>query len=115
MGGGKESRTAYRRAVRSGRPSSGSPSPSPRLGRPQGASREVHLMAVKHRSLLAFDDLHVEHPENREIVSRLEPSSEDDWLIVCGDVANLPNDIEWALRLLRERFATVIWVPGNRE
>ncbi len=72
-------------------------------------------MAVRHGSLLAVGDLHIEYPENREIVSRLEPASENDWLIVCGDIANLPSDIEWALRLLRERFATVIWVPGNRE
>lgn len=66
-------------------------------------------------SLFAVGDLHVERPENREIVERLEPASDADWLVVCGDVANRPNDIEWALRLLRERFATVIWVPGNRE
>ncbi len=72
-------------------------------------------MAVRDGSLLAVGDLHVEHPENREIVAQLEPAAENDWLIVCGDVAKLPDDIEWALRLLRERFATVIWAPGNRE
>jgi 3',5'-cyclic AMP phosphodiesterase CpdA len=72
-------------------------------------------MAVKDGNLLAIGDLHVEHPENREIVGLIEPESDADWLIVCGDVADKPADVEWALRLLRERFATVIWVPGNHE
>jgi 3',5'-cyclic AMP phosphodiesterase CpdA len=72
-------------------------------------------MAVRDGHLLAIGDLHVEHPENREIVGLIEPRSDRDWLIVCGDVADRPADIEWALRLLRERFATVIWVPGNHE
>jgi 3',5'-cyclic AMP phosphodiesterase CpdA len=36
-------------------------------------------------------------------------------LIVAGDVAERTDDIRWALDLLRRRFATVIWVPGNHE
>jgi 3',5'-cyclic AMP phosphodiesterase CpdA len=65
--------------------------------------------------LLAVSDLHVTHPENREIVSRLRPESEADWLIVCGDVSETLADVEWALGLLRERFAQVLWTPGNHE
>jgi 3',5'-cyclic AMP phosphodiesterase CpdA len=72
-------------------------------------------MAVRDGNLLAIGDLHVEHPENREIVGLIEPESDADWLIVCGDVADKVEDVEWALRLLRERFATVVWVPGNHE
>jgi 3',5'-cyclic AMP phosphodiesterase CpdA len=34
---------------------------------------------------------------------------------VAGDVAEKVEDIEWALRTLKARFATVIWVPGNHE
>jgi 3',5'-cyclic AMP phosphodiesterase CpdA len=34
---------------------------------------------------------------------------------VAGDVAEKAADIEWALRTLSERFATVVWVPGNHE
>jgi 3',5'-cyclic AMP phosphodiesterase CpdA len=30
-------------------------------------------------------------------------------------VAERTNDIEWALRTLRARFATVVWAPGNHE
>ncbi len=65
--------------------------------------------------LLAVSDLHVDHPENRTVVSRLQPGSEGDWLIVCGDVADSPADVEWALRALCERFERVIWAPGNHE
>ncbi len=65
--------------------------------------------------LFAVSDLHVDHAENREVVSRLYPKSDADWLIVCGDVADLTSEVEWALGLLRERFASVIWVPGNHE
>jgi len=38
-----------------------------------------------------------------------------DWLIVAGDVAERADDVAWALGLLRERFARVLWVPGNHE
>ncbi len=66
-------------------------------------------------SLLAIGDLHLTHPENRRILEGLRGSSREDWLIVCGDVSELSTDLEWALGLLRERFATVIWVPGNHD
>lgn len=45
----------------------------------------------------------------------LWPESADDWLLVAGDVGERLADIEWALGLLAERFATVVWVPGNHE
>jgi 3',5'-cyclic AMP phosphodiesterase CpdA len=66
-------------------------------------------------ALFAISDLHVEHRDNRALVESLEPESGADWLIVCGDVADLLPEVEWALRCLRERFAKVIWVPGNHE
>jgi 3',5'-cyclic AMP phosphodiesterase CpdA len=66
-------------------------------------------------TLLATSDLHVGYPENRAIVEKLWPGSDGDWLIVAGDVAELFADIEWALTLLSQRFATVVWSPGNHE
>ena len=66
-------------------------------------------------SLLAISDLHVTYPENRRIVENLRGGSPRDWLIVCGDVSELSADLEWALGVLRERFATVVWVPGNHD
>ncbi|MGP4109967.1 metallophosphoesterase family protein [Streptomyces sp. 4N509B] len=65
--------------------------------------------------LVAISDLHVRYDENRQIVQRLRPESDDDWLIVAGDVGEVGADVEWALTLLAERFAKVIWVPGNHE
>jgi len=63
--------------------------------------------------LMAISDLHVHYPQNRAFLEGLPPS--DDWLIVAGDVAELFGEVEWALRELSQRFATVIWTPGNHE
>ena len=67
------------------------------------------------RRLVALSDLHVAFPPNREIVSALRPGDDGDWLLLAGDVGEMYDDIEWALRLLSERFATVVWTPGNHE
>lgn len=72
-------------------------------------------MSAESGRLVAVSDLHVSHKDNRPIVEKLRPTSPGDWLIVAGDVAERPEDIEWALALLRERFETVIWAPGNHE
>jgi hypothetical protein len=66
-------------------------------------------------SLFATSDLHVSYAENRKVVDRLRPESDDDWLIVAGDVGDLFGDIERTLSQLRERFSAVIWAPGNHE
>jgi len=65
--------------------------------------------------LLAISDLHVDRSRNRELVEALHPDSPEDWLVVAGDVGDRDSDIHWALALLRERFARVIWTPGNHE
>ncbi|HKS98445.1 MAG TPA: metallophosphoesterase [Rugosimonospora sp.] len=65
--------------------------------------------------LLAISDLHVGYPENREIVERLRPDSDEDWLLVAGDVGERVADIEWTLRTLGDRYARVVWAPGNHE
>ncbi|MFI5983206.1 metallophosphoesterase family protein [Streptomyces sp. NPDC051555] len=64
---------------------------------------------------MAISDLHVRYERNREIVRDLRADSEDDWLIVAGDVGETVSDIRESLSLLQERFARVIWVPGNHE
>ncbi|OJY42686.1 metallophosphoesterase [Pseudonocardia sp. 73-21] len=65
--------------------------------------------------LLAVSDLHVRHPENRAVADGLRPTSDGDWLIVAGDVAEQTEDVAEVLAVLRRRFARVIWVPGNHE
>ncbi|MFI6346680.1 metallophosphoesterase family protein [Streptomyces sp. NPDC050560] len=72
-------------------------------------------MSAPGGKLLAVSDLHVGMPENRPITESLRPTSDEDWLIVAGDVAELSTDIEWALTLLAERFPKVVWAPGNHE
>lgn len=66
-------------------------------------------------ALFAVSDLHIGHPANRRLVYGLRPESPQDWLIVAGDVAERIADVEWALGLLADRFAKVIWAPGNHE
>ncbi|UGY94115.1 metallophosphoesterase family protein [Streptomyces gobiensis] len=72
-------------------------------------------MSAGRGRLCAVSDLHVSYSENRPIVEALRPRSDDDWLLVAGDVADTVADIEWALRVLKDRFRTVVWVPGNHE
>ena len=66
-------------------------------------------------ALLAVSDLHVGFADNREIAAAIAPGTPGDWLILAGDVGEFAADIEWILGLLSERFARVIWVPGNHE
>jgi 3',5'-cyclic AMP phosphodiesterase CpdA len=66
--------------------------------------------------LWATSDLHVSYAENRRIVAEdLHPADPRDWLIVAGDVAEKPADLEWALGTLAARFERVLWAPGNHE
>jgi 3',5'-cyclic AMP phosphodiesterase CpdA len=66
-------------------------------------------------SLFAVSDLHVTYAQNRAVVDRIEPESDQDWLIVAGDVGEVLGDVERTLRQLRDRFSQVIWAPGNHE
>jgi 3',5'-cyclic AMP phosphodiesterase CpdA len=83
-----------------------------RIGR---VGRVISSDVASDGKLLGISDVHVANPENRAVVEGLRSESDDDWLIVAGDVAELASEIEWALRVLRDRFHTVIWVPGNHE
>jgi len=66
-------------------------------------------------TLWATSDLHVSYAENAAIVDRFEPSSDDDWLVVAGDVADRFDDIVSSLAELRRRFSRVVWAPGNHD
>ncbi|WP_117208641.1 metallophosphoesterase family protein [Allorhizocola rhizosphaerae] len=66
-------------------------------------------------TLYAISDLHVGFADNRALLDGLRPVSPRDWLIVAGDVGEMFADIIGTLALLRERFARVIWAPGNHE
>ncbi|WP_439542277.1 metallophosphoesterase family protein [Hyphomicrobium sp.] len=64
--------------------------------------------------LLAISDLHLSSTANMQALLEM-PAFPDDWLIVAGDVAEGFERFEEGLVLLRERFAKVIWVPGNHD
>ncbi|MCK1797132.1 metallophosphoesterase [Streptomyces sp. XM4193] len=65
--------------------------------------------------LVAIADLHIRYQENREITEAIQPESPEDWLVIAGDIGETVADIEWTLRIMTERFARVVWVPGNHE
>lgn len=71
-------------------------------------------MTVRPR-LLAVSDLHLSYEENRQWLDRLRPGTDEDWLLVAGDVAERTTDIVSALDVLSRRFVKVVWVPGNHE
>jgi 3',5'-cyclic AMP phosphodiesterase CpdA len=71
---------------------------------------------VDEARLWATSDLHVGYADNRRIVTDdLHPAGDGDWLIVAGDIAEKPADVRWTLAMLADRFATVVWSPGNHE
>ena len=65
-------------------------------------------------NLLAIGDLHLSHSKNCEALQSLL-SRPDDWLIIAGDAGDTEAQVAHAFRLLGERFAKLIWVPGNHE
>ncbi len=62
----------------------------------------------------ALSDLHVNHRKNREALTTLG-SYPEDWLILGGDIGEREAHTTWTLDLMQERFARVLWVPGNHE
>ncbi|MFI6446080.1 metallophosphoesterase family protein [Kitasatospora sp. NPDC050543] len=101
---------------------------APHSSAPHAVPHSVAPQAVPHSTashgterngtgagLLAVSDLHISYRANREIVQALRPESPEDWLLVAGDVAERIEDVRWALGLLAERFARVVWAPGNHE
>jgi 3',5'-cyclic AMP phosphodiesterase CpdA len=75
----------------------------------------VDGLAPSEPRLLAISDLHAAHTGNGEIIDALAPGHPGDWLIVAGDVADEIDHVARVLAGLRERFARVLWVPGNHE
>lgn len=66
-------------------------------------------------TLRAVSDLHIGHRGNADVLDALHPGDPGDWLIVAGDVGERVDHVVGALERLAERFARVLWVPGNHE
>ena len=60
--------------------------------------------------LHAISDLHVAFKENFLALGEL-PDHPDDWLVLCGDIADTPKQLEIAFQILQRKFAKLIWVP----
>lgn len=64
--------------------------------------------------LFAIADLHLAHAVNRAAFAALEPHPQD-WLIIAGDIAERIDLISEGFAMAREKFARVIWAPGNHD
>ncbi len=64
--------------------------------------------------LYAISDLHLDHPINAQALEAL-PAYSEDWLILAGDTCSTIENLRFALNQLTQRFAQVIWVPGNHD
>lgn len=64
--------------------------------------------------LWAISDLHLGYAANADALRTLA-SHPNDWVILCGDIGEREEHLDLALDLFQERFARVIWVPGNHE
>lgn len=64
--------------------------------------------------LYAISDLHLSHRINRQRLQEM-PFSPEDWLILAGDVGSTETHLHFALAILTQRFAQVIWAPGNHD
>jgi predicted phosphodiesterase len=64
--------------------------------------------------LYAISDLHLATPANCAFIERL-PAMSEDWLILAGDIGESETHLSFAFRVLGERFARLLWVPGNHE
>ena len=69
-------------------------------------------------SLFAASDLHVSYEDNRRVVDTLRPETDDDWLIVAGDVGELADAVTGTLAALADRSDSILFVPfraGSRQ
>jgi hypothetical protein len=64
--------------------------------------------------LWAISDLHLAVPSNRDALRDM-PDHGRDWLLLAGDVCEALPLFEESLTWLAQRFARVVWTPGNHE
>jgi len=64
--------------------------------------------------LYALADLHLRYEVTRKALRDLPPHPYD-WLILAGDVGETEEHLRFALAVLSERFARLLWVPGNHD
>jgi predicted phosphodiesterase len=66
--------------------------------------------------VFALSDIHVDYETNAEWVRQLSwYDYRQDLLILAGDVTHRLSLLAWCLRVLAQRFAHVLFVPGNHD
>jgi predicted phosphodiesterase len=66
--------------------------------------------------ILAISDLHTDFKENMRLVEEIPGAlHKNDALLVAGDIADQTEIIKRTLSLLRSKFKTVFYTPGNHE
>jgi predicted phosphodiesterase len=66
--------------------------------------------------VFALSDIHTDHDNNRRWVASLSHSDyRDDVLILAGDVSDSLSQLGSTLQAFTERFAHVLYVPGNHD
>ncbi|XP_024542337.1 uncharacterized protein LOC9648112 isoform X2 [Selaginella moellendorffii] len=69
-----------------------------------------------HASVYAVSDLHTDYRENLQWIVQLSTKlHQRDTLIVAGDVSDNLETFKDTMRLLKERFHRVFFVPGNHD
>jgi len=64
--------------------------------------------------LYAISDLHLAYEANRHALATMPPHPAG-WLIVAGDVGETEEQFRFAWAILTQRFARVLWTPGNHD
>ena len=101
-----------------GAPARDEPGGDPRAGRcgTSAPSRSGRLRSIDDSpmKLYAIADLHLRYEVTRQALRALRPHPYD-WLILAGDVGETEEHLRFALGILAERFARLLWVPGNHD
>jgi predicted phosphodiesterase len=66
--------------------------------------------------IFALSDIHTDHEHNRRWVAGLSHADySEDVLILAGDVSDTLSRLAWTLTEFAQRFAQVLYVPGNHD
>eukprot|EP00434_Breviolum_minutum_P004191 symbB.v1.2.003693.t1/scaffold193.1/size400748/12 len=76
--------------------------------------KEWPRLAEDFHEVVAWSDLHSDMGKNMTHLRQL-PVSKETVLLLAGDVASSLETIESSLRLLKDKFGAVFYVPGNHE
>lgn len=75
-----------------------------------------HAISHVPQRLWTWSDVHVDYAKNLELIKAVSPIDfRNDTLILAGDVTDKLELLEECLFALTERFANVVYVPGNHE